>query len=272
MLHMSDGHSMVTRAGEGESRGAAGRLTAVLLEDDADYAVALGDYLRNSGFGVEIVTVYPALAGVLRDVQPDVLVADQFVAGVDIGQRLEAIRGLYAGPVVMLTGNDDPVDRVICLERGADDFIVKAKATPREVLARLRAILRRAGSGAEPEAKPAAAGPSGIELAVDGWVLSDRHRTLANPAGDVVRLTGAERDTMWLLMSRRGAVVPRDEAMEAVLRRKIGPNDRSIDNLVSRCRRFAAQLGGNMDIETVRGVGYKLVGFTMTPGGAAQAG
>ena len=90
--------------------------------------------------------------------------------------------------------------------------------------------------------------------------INDRY---GHPAGDVVRLTGAERDTLWLLMSRRGTVVPRDEAMEAVLRRKIGPHDRSIDNLVSRCRRFAAELGGTMDIETVRGVGYKLTGFTM---------
>ncbi len=266
MLHMSDGHSSATYSGGRDEDGAQSRLTVVLLEDDADYATALGDYLRTSGFNIEIVAVYPALAGTLKAAQPDVLVADQFVAGVDIGQRLEAIRAQFAGPIMMLTGNDDPVDRVICLERGADDFIVKAKATPREVLARVRAVLRRTAGSAE--AKPAggqigAIQISGVEVSVDDWVLSDRHRTLANPAGDVVRLTGAERDTLWLLMSRRGTVVARDEAMEAVLRRKIGPHDRSIDNLVSRCRRFAAELGGTMDIETVRGVGYKLTGFTM---------
>ena len=265
MLHISDGHSSTSQNGDHDFA-TQPRLTVVLLEDDADYAAALGDYLTTSGFTVEIVPVFSALAATLKVTQPDMLVADQFVAGVDIGQRLDAIRSQYAGPIMMLTGNDDPVDRVICLERGSDDFIVKAKATPREVLARLRAVLRR--SAGAPEVKPAgvAVGAiqiSGVEVSVDDWVLSDRHRTLANPLGDVVRLTGAERDTLWLLMSRRGTVVARDEAMEAVLRRKIGPHDRSIDNLVSRCRRFAADLGGTMDIETVRGVGYKLTGFTM---------
>ena len=266
MSYVSDGHSFSSHSGGRDDDDVEARRRVLLLEDDADYATALGDYLANSGFNVEIVPAYQSLAGALKAAQPDVLVADQFVAGVDIGQRLEAMRSQYSGPIIMLTGNDDPVDRVICLERGADDFIVKAKATPREVLARLRAVLRRTACVADAKPASGAIGAihiSGVEVSVDDWVLSDRHRTLANPAGDVLRLTGAERDTLWLLMSRRGTVVPRDEAMEAVLRRKIGPHDRSIDNLVSRCRRVAAELGGTMDIETVRGVGYKLTGFTM---------
>ena len=257
MLNFSDSTSSTPHADGGCE---AGRQTAMLVEDDQDYAVALRDYLTNSGFHVEIVPAYSALSGALREHPPGVLVVDQFVAGVDMGDRLDVIRREYSGPVVMLTGNDDPVDRVICLERGADDFIVKANASPREVLARLRAIMRRT-PGAAPV--PVLARPnSAVETVVDGWVLLDRNRTLTNPEGQVVRLTGAERDMFWLLMSRRGVVVPRDEAMEVVLRRKSGPNDRSIDNLVSRCRRFATQLGGNMDIETVRGVGYKLIGFS----------
>ena len=258
MLNFTDGTVFIPQpAGQHEARGPA-RPLAMLLEDDLDYAMALRDYLSNSGFEVEIVVAYPALTGALRDHHPSVLVVDQFVSGVDMGERLEVIRGLYSGPVVMLTGNDDPVDRVICLERGADDFIIKANSSPREVLARLRAIMRRAPGAAEVLARPALA----VETVVDGWVLLDRNRTLTSPDGEVVRLTGAERDMFWMLMSRRGTVVPRDEAMEVVLRRKSGPNDRSIDNLVSRCRRFVAQLGGNMDIETVRGVGYKLIGFS----------
>ncbi len=248
----------------------------VLLEDDADFASALQDYLNRSGFDVTVVARYRDLAAALAGVRPGLLLADQFVAGIDVSQMLTAIRSQYDGPVVMLTGNDDPVDRVICLERGADDFIVKAKAGPREVLARIRAVLRRATARPSTPVVPLPAAPAEApavangEVMVDGWVLSDRHRTLANPAGETLRLTGAERDAMWLLMSRCGRVVPREDAIAAVLHRPAGTSDRSFDNLVSRCRRLVERLGGILEIETVRGIGYKLNGI-VTPAGRPAA-
>jgi len=156
-------------------------------------------------------------------------------------------------PIVMLTAMGEETDRIIGLELGADDYMPKP-FNPRELLARIRAVLRRAGDAAEHRADPAAR-----TLLFNGWSLEPARRRLLNPDGAEVALTGGEYDLLLALVERANRVLTRDMLLDLLRGRQAGPFDRAIDVAISRLRRKLEDDGRNAQlIKTVRGVGYVL--------------
>ena len=156
-------------------------------------------------------------------------------------------------PIVMLTAMGEETDRIIGLELGADDYVPKP-FNPRELLARIRAVLRRAGDAGDHRADPAAR-----TLAFGGWTLEPARRRLLNPDGAEVTLTGGEYDLLVALVERANRVLTRDMLLDLLRGRQAGPFDRAIDVAVSRLRRKLEDDGRNAQlIKTVRGGGYVL--------------
>ncbi len=157
-------------------------------------------------------------------------------------------------PIVMLTAMADETDRIIGLELGADDYVAKP-FNPRELLARIRAVLRRAG---EHPASPKTENQT-RNLRFAGWVLEPARRRLLNPDGVEVPLTGGEYDLLVALVERANRVLTRDMLLDLLRGRQAGPFDRAIDVAVSRLRRKLEDDGRHAQIiKTVRGGGYVL--------------
>ncbi len=156
-------------------------------------------------------------------------------------------------PIVMLTAMGEETDRIIGLELGADDYVPKP-FNPRELLARVRAVLRRAGDGVTARMEP---GVRTMRFA--GWTLEPARRRLLNPDGAEVALTGGEYDLLVALAERPNRVLTRDMLLDLLRGRQAGPFDRAIDVAISRLRRKLEDDGRNAQlIKTVRGGGYVL--------------
>lgn len=224
----------------------------ILLEDDDEFAVELCDYLGRHGFSTVQVRSVEALLRRIAEGRVEAVILDQFIATTDIILSLGEIRRAYAGGLVFLTGNEELADRVMGLEMGADDFISKL-APPREIVARLRSVIRRSSERLQARA----AGARG-----DGWLIDRQRRQLFQPDGAMVHLTAHEFELLVVLQEQVGAVVSRDELSEAVLRRPYAVTDRSVDNLVLRLRKQLAAHGASDElIKSVRGAGYVFIGF-----------
>jgi two-component system OmpR family response regulator len=170
--------------------------------------------------------------------------------GLDFARWLRTQSGV---PIVMLTAMGEETDRIIGLELGADDYVPKP-FSPRELLARIRAVLRRAGDNAEHRADAVARC-----LCFAGWTLEPTRRRLLNPEGAEVALTGGEYDLLLALAERANRVLTRDMLLDLLRGRQAGPFDRAIDVAVSRLRRKLEDDGRNAQlIKTVRGGGYVL--------------
>jgi two-component system, OmpR family, response regulator len=156
-------------------------------------------------------------------------------------------------PIVMLTAMGEETDRIIGLELGADDYVPKP-FNPRELLARIRAVLRRAGDGAGQRPEPHARA-----LKFGGWTLEPARRRLLNSDEAEVALTGGEYDLLLALVERPNRVLTRDMLLDLLRGRQAGPFDRAIDVAISRLRRKLEDDGRNAQlIKTVRGGGYVL--------------
>lgn len=178
-------------------------------------------------------------------------------SGLDFARWLRGQGGRDgAVPIVMLTAMGEETDRIVGLELGADDYVAKP-FNPRELLARIRAVLRRSQGGEEGSA-PGAVGP-GKTYRFAGHALETARRRLLNPDGAEVPLTGGEFDLLVILLERPGRVLTRDMLMDILHNRQPGPFDRAIDVAVSRLRRKLEDDGRNPQvIKTVRGGGYVL--------------
>lgn len=170
-------------------------------------------------------------------------------SGLDVARWLRTQANV---PIIMLTAMGDETDRIIGLELGADDYVSKP-FNPRELLARIRAVLRRATESQEQ-------GNSEVhELLFAGWTLEITRRRLLNPAGVEIPLTGGEYDLLLALLERANRVLTRDMLMDLLRGRQAGPFDRAIDVAISRLRRKLEDDGRNAQlIKTVRGGGYVL--------------
>ena len=188
-----------------------------------------------------------------------VVVLDVMLPQVDGFEVLRRIRAQSDVPVLMLTARGDDVDRIVGLEIGADDYLPKPFNT-RELVARINAVLRRAGA-------PRARRPSGHEhLALADLDLDIGARTV-RCAGRLVELTGAEFTLLEVLLRAAGRVVERGELSKTVLGRRLMPFDRSIDVHVSNLRKkLGPAPGGSERIKTVRSVGY----ICVLPGGSSD--
>ncbi len=221
----------------------------LVVDDDRELCELLERYLGGEGFVVESVSdgetgIARAAAGVA-----DVIVLDVMLPGLDGFETLRRIRAACNVPVLMLTARGDEVDRIVGLEIGADDYLPKP-FNPRELAARLRAILRRAGSdGTLGTSEPRV-------LRVDDLELDLGART-ASCGGVPVRLTGTEFSLLELLSRNAGQVMTREQLSREVLERRPSAFDRSLDVHVSNLRRkLGPRADGDERIKTVRGRGY----------------
>ncbi|MGA7239155.1 MAG: response regulator transcription factor [Bryobacteraceae bacterium] len=221
-------------------------MNILLVDDDVELCSLLGEFLTREGFHVECVN--EGNAGLERASQPgiDLVVLDVMLPGLDGFEILRRLRTRSKVPVIMLTARGEDVDRIIGLEIGADDYLAKP-FNPRELAARIRAILRRY------EARPAAAPSSRIE--VNGIALDPASREVFSN-GKHIELTTFEFDILEMLMRSAGRVLSRDALMENFYNRKATPFDRSIDMHISHLRKKLER--GDSIIKTIRGVGYQL--------------
>ena len=232
----------------------------LLVEDEDGYADELGEYLQNHGLTSTRISRLDRLCDTVQQIAPRVVALDQFVHGVDALVLLPQLRAVFAGGIVLLTGNSDQTDRGVGLELGADDFIVKTQP-PREILARLRAVIRRSAAMPAPDI----AAPAQPAESEDGprWRIDLERRALFAPDGTPVHLTSTEFELLAFLSPRIGRPASRAELYDAILRRApTGPEDRAIDNLVSRVRAALAPfLHAHNPIRSMRGIGYVFVGL-----------
>ena len=222
----------------------------LMIEDDARLAAMVGEYLTQSGFVVTHMPDGESGLGALQDKPVDLVVLDLMLPGIDgleVCRRIRALPGDAARvPVLMLTAKGDPMDRVVGLEIGADDYLPKP-FEPRALLARIRAVLRRHQGGAAPEHK----------LMRFGALEIDRDARVVSVAGQPAELTSYQFDLLVTLAERAGRVLTRDQIMEAVRGRELEAFDRSIDVHMGRIRAAIEQDVKNPKrILTVRGVGY----------------
>ncbi len=225
----------------------------LMIEDDTRLAAMVGEYLGQSGFGfshsVNAQTGLTQLQG-QGNAAPDLVILDLMLPdmdGLEVCRRIRALPGALAQiPVLMLTAKGDPMDRIVGLEMGADDYLPKP-FEPRELLARIRAILRRR----TPE--PA---PTGQVLRF-GSLEIDRDARSVSVGGVACDLTAYQFDLLQVLAERSGRVLSRDQIMEAVRGRELEAFDRSIDVHMGRIRSAIEVDAKNPKrILTVRGVGY----------------
>ena len=232
------------------SPSAPSAVTRVLLvDDDAELAELVGEYLAREGFSLEAEV--DGTRAIDRAVAGDhqLVVLDVMLPGVNGFDVLRSIRASSHIPVLMLTARGDEVDRIVGLELGADDYLSKP-FNPRELVARIRAVLRRT----QPETR--VAGERADRLTVDDVVV-DLGRRLVRRGGAAVELTAVEFALLELLMRAAGTVVRRDDLARGALGRNLLPFDRSIDVHVSRMRKkLGPRPDGGERITTLRAVGY----------------
>lgn len=223
----------------------------LIVDDDAEIRALLGRYLREQGFEVASAQDGIEMRSSIKQAPPALIVLDLMLpgtSGFDLCRELRADGNI---PVIMLTARGEEADRVIGLELGADDYLTKP-FSPRELAARIRAVLRRLYSpdgvtGALSSAK-------GYEFAQ--WRLETGPRLLATPQGSVVDLSGGEYDVLLALVEHPQRVLSRDKLLDLARHRLPGVFDRSMDVQISRLRKKLTDAGGADLIKTVRGAGY----------------
>jgi two-component system response regulator CpxR len=221
----------------------------LVVDDDIDLCELLADYLASEGF--ELEAVHDGEEGLLRALAGEhaLVVLDVMLPGMSGFEVLRRIRADSTIPVLMLTARGDDVDRIVGLEMGADDYLPKP-FNPRELVARIRAIQRRADA--------AAAGANHQEeLLVVGDLELDSAARVVRQGGDAVDLTSVEFSLLEVLLRMAGQVVSREDLSRQALGRQLNSYDRSIDVHVSSLRKKLGPLGEENDrIKTVRGIGY----------------
>lgn len=220
----------------------------LIIDDDVELATLLIDYLSLEGF--EAKSAQNGLDGLtmLANDDFDLIVLDVMMPGMSGTETLTKIREKYKTPVLMLTARGDPVDRILGLELGADDYVPKP-CTPRELVARMRAILRRTS------ANDNSSGPVQVgKLSID---LSQRRVTYD---GQPIAFTGTELALIKMLARHAGEPVAKADIYPRILGRPLGRYDRAIDVHISSIRHKLAEFAhDDILIESVRGVGYQLV-------------
>jgi two-component system, OmpR family, response regulator CpxR len=221
----------------------------LVIDDDVELCALVGEYLEPEGFQIE--AVYDGNRGLERALSGNyrLIVLDVMLPGINGFDVLRKIRNTSKIPVLLLTARGEDVDRIVGLEIGADDYLPKP-FNPRELVARIRAILRRTQMGEK--AIPQVPEP----LHVGDIDLDPATRTVLQH-GKPVDLTSVEFNLLHVLLREAGRVVTREQLVDEVLSRKFSPFDRSIDMHVSKVRKKLGDTEGATDhIKTVRGVGY----------------
>ena len=221
----------------------------LIIEDEENIASFARMYLEAEGFRVSVASRGDTGLDIARDEQPALVVVDLMLPGIDGFEVTRQLRSSSRVPIIMLTARDDPIDTVVGLEMGADDYITKP-FNPRELVARIRAVLRRSdppgGSSDGPDDTVIELGD--LRIALGGREVSVGDTTVA--------LTPKEFDLLVLLIENRGIVLTREQLLEQVWGYTFLGDSRTIDVHIRQLRR---KLGDACQIETVWGTGYKVV-------------
>jgi two-component system OmpR family response regulator len=225
----------------------------LIVDDDAEIRTLLREYLQKNGYRVTAVADGKAMWAALDTAGVGIVVLDLMLPGEDGLTLCRKLRARSELPVIMLTARGDETDRIVGLEMGADDYLPKP-FNPRELLARIKSILRRA------RALPENLQPDDARtMRFSGWALDVAARNLRSPGGVVVALSGTEYKLLRIFLAHPNRVLNRDQLIDLMLSRDATPFDRSIDVQVSRLRHRLGEDSKEPDIiKTVRGEGYVL--------------
>jgi two-component system OmpR family response regulator len=223
----------------------------LFVEDDRDIGALLADFLAREGYAVAVAEDGAAVDRALAHSRPDLVILDLMLPGEDGLSICRRLRARSAVPIIMLTARNDDVDRIVGLELGADDYLGKP-FNPRELLARIRAILRRT--------ERSASAPAARRRAFAGFVIDLDARSLDAGDGSRVPLTSAEFDLLACFVERPRRVLSRDQLLDWTRGRDADPFDRTIDVTMSRLRKKleAADPAATTVVTTVRNGGYLL--------------
>ena len=217
----------------------------LLVEDEDSIGSLVSAYLEQTGYRVAWVRSGEEALAQLEQVSPNLVILDIGLPGQDGFDVCRGIRARSSVPILMLTARDEEVDRVAGLEVGADDYVTKP-FSPRELAARVKAVLRRSQPASEPQ-------PQKLEL---GDVAVDTLAREVTVAGEPIELTGKEFDLLAYLLENAGIVVSRDQLLDRVWGMSYAGGTRTVDVHVAQLRR---KLGRPDAIRTFRGSGYKAV-------------
>ena len=222
----------------------------LVIDDDEELCELIAEYLKPEGF--ELACVHNGVQGIEQALHGGfaLLVLDVMLPGANGFEVLRQVRAGSRVPVLMLTARGDEVDRIVGLEMGADDYLPKP-FNPRELVARIRAILRRT------KAEPGVASVTTPERLTVGDVELDKGARTVRRAGELIEMTTVEFDLLEALLRAAGRVVTREELVIKVLGRRFVPFDRSVDMHISNLRKKLGHRIGEIErIRSVRGVGY----------------
>ena len=222
--------------------------TILLADDDVELSDLLKEYFESEGFAVRVAHDGEQALDQARQPGLDLMVLDIMMPKMNGMDVLRELRHDSHLPVIMLTAKGDDMDRILGLELGADDYVPKP-CNPRELLARIRAVMRRAPAVPEPEEHHT--------IVQDDLELNQGNRTLTRN-GQPVDLTSTEFSILLALLQQRGEVVSKRDLYVSALGREPVPHDRSVDMHVSNLRRkLGPDPRGDNRIETIRGIGYQ---------------
>lgn len=229
----------------------------LIVDDDAEISALVSRYFSAQGFRVSVAGDGSTMRQVLAVETVDLVLLDLGLPGEDGFELTRHLHQHWRGPVIIITGRGEAVDRVVGLELGADDYVTKPFDL-RELLARIRSVLRRA-------VKPAAAeidsNPEDRPFRFAGYSFALQSRTLTDPQGNDVPLTTGEYDLLRVFVEQPNRVLSRDTLMTRIHSRDAGPFDRAIDVQIGRLRRkIEADPASPALIKAIRGVGYLFTG------------
>jgi two-component system OmpR family response regulator len=223
----------------------------LVVDDDREIRDLVARFLAKHGYRVSVARDGAEMFRTLQDARVDLIVLDLMLPGEDGLSLTRRLRASSQTPIVMLTAMGEETDRIVGLEMGADDYLPKP-FSPRELLARIKAVLRRAGDAAEPGGAAA-----GRILCFEGWELDLARRELRGPGEVLVQLSAGEFDLLLAFAEHPRRVLSRDQLLDLARGRAAAPFDRSVDVQVGRLRRkIEPDPKDPTLIKTVRGGGY----------------
>lgn len=225
--------------------------TIILVEDDPALRTLTSRVLRENGYAVRAAATAPEMWIAFEGGAVDLVILDIMLPGTNGIDLCREIRRTSDVPIIFVSARGSEVDRVTGLELGADDYLAKP-FSPRELIARIRAVLRRGGMerGRREDRQS--------EAHFDGWTVNFPRRELRSPSGATIDLTGAEFDLLASFIGQPQRIIARERLIELSRTRLGDSSDRSVDVLVSRLRRKLSSEGREAPIVTVRGIGYML--------------
>ena len=223
----------------------------LLIDDDVELTALMSQYLSNNDFEVEVEHHGDKAVARIASAEPDLIVLDLMLPGEDGLSICRTVRDQFSGPIIMLTALSDEIDEVTGLEVGADDYLAKP-VKPRVLLAHIRAQLRRY-QRSDTQVEP------NQEVILAGDLVIDAGKREVRKGEELIELTSAEFDLLWILAQNKGQVVSREALYQRIYRLEFDGLDRSVDLRISKLRKkIGTGASDSAHIKTVRSIGYQL--------------